>query len=327
MAAGEKMPGQKKRKREYIAGLAQLNFTIEFDWSKEEAKAMYDTAVPKVEKDTILYEDCIAGMNKMPEESVDLIIADPPFGIEFSGKGSQYNRKPDLVEEGYVEIGEEYSTFTEKWVKCLSRIMKPAASAYLLSGWTNLNDLLNAIKQTNLILVNHIIWKYQFGVFTKRKFVSSHYHVLFLVKNENDYFFNKCEQYAEDVWIIPRNYMPGQKKNGTKLPEDLIIKCINFSSRPGDIIFDPFMGNATTAVCAKGLYRHYHGFELNEKMKGIHEENLGSVKAGAFYKPLKEYLPSVEELVEKYPHLKKLVQKGATNTKKDATALDSFLQK
>ncbi|MHA1358268.1 MAG: DNA-methyltransferase [Candidatus Helarchaeota archaeon] len=313
------------QKRKYEAGLAQLNFKVKFDWELEEAEEIYKKTIHKIEKNVILYEDCVSGMKYMPEESVDLIIADPPFGIDFSGKGSQYNRNSKLVKDGYVEIKEDYDNFTEKWIECIPRIMKPTASAYLISGWTNLNDLLNALKKTDLILINHIIWKYQFGVFTRKRYVSSHYHILFLVKDEKNYFFNKYEHYPEDVWIIPRKYVPGQKKNSTKLPEDLVNKCINFSSKPGDIIFDPFMGNATTAVCAKGLYRHYYGFELNQKMKEIHEKNINSIKLGQFYKPLKEYLPSTEELLKKYPHLKKYVDEKNGQAKKKR-GLDSFLK-
>ncbi len=319
-----KKPTQKKS-RNYKAGLAQLNFKIEFDWSHEEARKLYETSIHKIEKNTILYQDCISGMKNLPEESVDLIIADPPFGINFSGKGSQYNRNSILVEDGYVEIKEDYDKFTEKWIQCLPRIMKKTASAYIFSGWTNLNDLLNAINKTDLKLVNHIIWKYQFGVFTKRKFVSSHYHILFLVKNEKKYFFNKYEYYPEDVWIIPRRYLPGQRKNGTKLPEDVVNKCINFSSKPGDLIFDPFMGNATTAICAKGLYRHYYGFEINQTMKEIHQNYINNIKVGQFFRPLKEYLPSKEELLKKYPHLKKYVNEIKKYSGKK-TRLDRYFE-
>ncbi|MBD3351299.1 MAG: site-specific DNA-methyltransferase [Candidatus Lokiarchaeota archaeon] len=248
-------------------------------------------------------------MKNMPDESVDLIIADPPFGIDFSGLESQYNRKSENVVDGYIEIDGSYDNFSKKWIQELFHIMKPESSAYLVSGWTNLRSILNAIEDTDLVLINHLIWKYQFGVFTKNKYVSAHYHILFVVKDEKSYFFNKYIYYPEDVWDIPREYHPGLKKNGTKLPEKLVNRMIQFSSKPGDLVFDPFMGNATTAICAKGLYRHFYGFELNEKMKDIHEMNLKAIKLGEFYEPLNAKLPSDEELVVKYPNLKKYVDK------------------
>jgi len=70
---------------------------------------------------------------------------------------------------------------------------------FVFSGWTNLKDILNALDEVGFITINHIIWKYQFGVLTKRKFVTSHYHILFVAKDEEKYKFNKIEHYPEDV--------------------------------------------------------------------------------------------------------------------------------
>jgi site-specific DNA-methyltransferase (adenine-specific) len=294
-----------KRKNPYIAGVAQMDFKPDFDWEKDEAVQLYQSAHHSIGPvDKILFDDCIEGMKNLPEESVDLIIADPPFGINFNGKGSQYNRDNDLVVEDYGEIIENYDEFTLQWISQIPRIMKETGSAYIFSGWTNLKDLLVAIDKNNLTLINHIIWKYQFGVFTKKKFVTSHYHVLFIVKNPKKYFFNKIEHYPLDIWDIPRNYAPGQKKNGTKLPEKVVMRAINFSSKPGDLIFDPFMGNGTTALSAKMTFRHYFGFEKNNKMESIITENLNSIKLGQEYRPYHTYLPSIEELAEKYPAIK-----------------------
>ena len=107
-----------------------------------------------------------------------------------------------------------------------------------------------------------------------------------------------------DIWDIPRVYRPGQQKNGTKLPENVVFRCIDFSSKPGDLIFDPFMGNGTTGVCAKAKFRHYLGFELNQKMKPILKNNLENVEIGESYQPYKNLIPDQKEIFKKYPHLK-----------------------
>jgi tRNA G10 N-methylase Trm11 len=146
-------------------------------------------------------------------------------------------------------------------------------------------------------------------VFTKRKFVTSHYHVLFCVKHPKKYFFNKIEHYPEDVWVISRKYRPGQAKNCTKLPEEVVSKCINFSSRPGDVIFDPFMGNGTTAVCAKSNFRHFIGYELNSNLKDIIERNLKKVETGSRYVPYTNLIPSMEKLAKKYPAVRRELRK------------------
>ncbi|MGV9171589.1 MAG: DNA-methyltransferase [Promethearchaeia archaeon] len=299
----------KENKKKYQAGMAQLHFKPDFDWNEKEAEKLYQDAQFPIAADKIAYLNCIEGMKKLPESSIDLIIADPPFGIDFDKIGSQYRRDNNFVVEGYNEIESDYDQFTLSWIKELPRIMKDTASAYIISGWTNLLDVLEASEKAGLYLINHIIWKYQFGVFTRKKFVTSHYHVLFLVKDEEQYFFNKIIHYPEDVWEIPRKYRPGQKKNSTKLPEKVVTRCIDFSSKPGDLILDPFMGNGTTAVCAKGSYRHFYGFEMNENLKEIIKNNLAKTTLGQFYKPYITNKPSAEELAKKYPAVRRYLKR------------------
>jgi len=229
---------------------------------------------------TIYYEDCIANIPKrIDDDSIDLIIADPPFGIRFDGKGSQYNRKSEFVVSGYEEIKQEnYHDFSKAWIKTIYPILKETGSAYIFSGWTNLKDILIAIDDAGFTTQNHLIWKYQFGVFTKRKYVTSHYHILFLVKNPKKYYFNKIDHYPEDVWEIKREYLPGEKKNSTKLPDKLVEKLLLYSSQENDIVLDPFMGNGTTAVACIKHKRNYLGFEINPNAKEIIDINISKAQ-------------------------------------------------
>ena len=130
----------------------------------------------------IFNTDCISGSKKEIEDnSIDLIITDPPYGISGDTLDKHYNRNEKNVLKGYVEIPtNEYENFSNKWIKQAERILKPGGSIYIVSGYTNLNFILNAIKKTSLKERNHIIWKYNFGVYTKNKYVSSHYHILYL---------------------------------------------------------------------------------------------------------------------------------------------------
>ncbi|NVM52739.1 MAG: site-specific DNA-methyltransferase [Candidatus Helarchaeota archaeon] len=213
--------------------------------------------------------------NRIDENQIDLIVADPPFGINFHKMGNQYNRKADFVVGGYNEISaENYYDFTSNWLKEASRVLKETGSCYIISGWSNLKDVLNAIENVNLHVINHIIWKYQFGVFTKRKFVTSHYHILFTVKNPKKYYFNKVDHYPEDVWVIKRPYRPGKEKNSTKLPEELVEKLILYSSKEKDLVLDPFLGNGTTISCCIKNNRNFIGFELNPACKEVIEEEI-----------------------------------------------------
>ncbi|CUT02433.1 DNA-methyltransferase [Candidatus Chrysopegis kryptomonas] len=217
----------------------------------------------KFEIDNIYCGDSLILMKDIPSDSIDLIITDPPFAIDFKAKRNNYNRDSERVLEGYNEIPKEkYYEFSLAWISQAYRILKPTGSMFVFSGWTNLKDILNAIDEAKFITINHIIWKYQFGVFTQRKFVTSHYHILFVVKDEKSYKFNKIEHYPEDVWIINREYWTGKIKTPTKLPTAIVKKIILYASDEGDLVFDPFLGSGQVAVVAKALNRHYLGFEI-----------------------------------------------------------------
>jgi site-specific DNA-methyltransferase (adenine-specific) len=158
------------------------------------------------------------------------------------------------------------------------RILKESGGMYVFSGWNNLADILNAIEEIGFITVNHIIWKYQFGVVTNRKFVTSHYHCLYICKNDKKRKFFPYERFGkeeknnqgrslhykdkEDVWEIKREYWTGDEKTPTKLPAEIIKKILQYSSEEGDLVFDPFLGSGQTAVVSKLLKRNYMGFEI-----------------------------------------------------------------
>tara|TARA_Y100000310_G_C20698933_1_gene827877 strand:- start:6143 stop:6910 length:768 start_codon:yes stop_codon:yes gene_type:complete len=236
----------------------------------------------------IYNEDCISGAKKyFADESVDLEIYDPPFGINESAFGSQYNRDEDNVIKGYVEAPADYLDFTRQWLTEAKRILKPNGSIYIISGWSNLLDVLSVIKELDLFLINHIIWKYNFGVFTKKKYVSSHYHILFLKKSKNAKItFNTESRFElddrdenaksllyrdlEDVWVIKKEYAKGKMKNKNKLPEALVRKMVQYSSNEGDIVCDFFMGNFTTAFASLKSGRIPVGFEKNKEAFEYH---------------------------------------------------------
>ncbi len=296
--------GTRRHRRRYIPHLAEFYFRPAYDWTVDKARTLYEqspTTVGPYAVDRTYYMDCVDGMSRLPDHSVDLVIADPPFGIDFDGRSGAYNRDDSLVVDGYGEVGENYLEFTEAWVDEMARVLRPTGSAYIFSGWTNLEAVLRAARLAGLHVLNHIVWHYPFGVFTRRKFVTSHYHIILAVRDPDRYFFNKIENYPQDVWTLRRPYHPGRSKNGTKLPVELVQRCVDYSSRPGDLVLDPFMGNGTTAVAARGSWRHYLGFEVNERLRAVIDQEVSHVRLGDLYQPYVERLPSIAELAEAYP--------------------------
>jgi len=235
--------------------------------------------VKKIEPDNIYNMDCIEGMKLIPDRKVDLVITDPPFAIDFKARRTNYNRAQDRVLEGYNEIPkEEYFDFTLSWMREVLRILKKSGSMYVFSGWNNLKDILVALDELGFITVNHIIWKYQFGVVTRRKFVTSHYHCIYVCIDEEARKFFPFSRFGkeekdrngsslhykdkEDVWFIKREYWNGDTKTPTKLPAELIRKILEYSSEEGDLVLDPFLGSGQVAVVSKLLNRRYLGFEI-----------------------------------------------------------------
>jgi len=247
----------------------------------------------------IYCEDCIDGAKKhIKSESVDLIICDPPFGINETSFDKHYKRKEDcLIIDGYVEAPSDYYKFTHDWISEAKRVLKPDGSFYIISGWSKLKEILNVLDDLDLCLQNHIIWKYNFGVFTRNKFVTSHYHILYVLKSDKakPTFNTHCRfgsgekdlygkslnyQDMEDVWTITKEFHQSKKKNKNKLPTALIEKMLLYSSNAGDVVCDFFQGNFTTASCSIDLGRIPIGFELNSESYNYNMPLLNDILFG-----------------------------------------------
>ena len=233
----------------------------------------------KTEINKIYNSNCIEGMLSVPKNKIDLVITDPPFAINFKAKKANYNRLSSRVMSGYNEIkAKDYYDFTYEWMSQVHRILKDSGSMYVFSGWNNLKDILRALDDVGFTTVNHIIWKYQFGVVTRKKFVTSHYHCLYVCKDDKKRKFFPFSRFKkdsknkdgrslhykdkEDVWEIKREYWTGDEKTPTKLPAELIEKLLQYSSQKNDIVLDPFLGSGQVAVVSKSMGRKFLGFEI-----------------------------------------------------------------
>lgn len=240
----------------------------------------------------IYCDDCIQGAQKyIDNDYVDLGIDDPPFGIGEKSFHKHYNRKNENIIDGYQEAPENYYKFTKEWLQQRYRTLKPNGVEVVIMGHTNLRDVLNAAEDCGFYLFNHVIWQYNFGVYTKHKFVTSHYHLLMYKKskhakitfnrncryNSNDKDGNNGSlqyQDMEDVWHIKREFARNKIKNSNKLPSELIKKIIMYLSNQDDVISDFFLGNFTTAKAALELGRQFVGFEINRQAYDYHIKDI-----------------------------------------------------
>lgn len=232
----------------------------------------------------IVTGDCIAVMAEMSPESVDLIVADPPYniGIDY-GSGSKADRRDD------------YDLWCGRWIGWCYRALKPHGSIWIISGQEHGADIDIAMRNAGLSIRNRITWHETFGVYCHNKFGRTSRPILYATKSKKDFTFNRDavtvpsarqEKYADkranpagkimgDVWHINRicgTFKERVKGVPTQLPTELVRRIIGVSSNPGDTVLDPFVGSGTTVVVAKEMGREAIGIELNPEYVRVAEK-------------------------------------------------------
>jgi site-specific DNA-methyltransferase (adenine-specific) len=226
----------------------------------------------------------------------DLIIADPPFNIQFDKSSHEYGASQYKLYQDDM-TGEDYLGFSREWIDLCYDALSSDGSMYVVSGWTNLVHILRAVEGSRFHLLNHIIWRYTWGVYTQHRFVTSHYHILLLVKDPKEYTFNRLEKYQEDVWDGQEVGDPGEPCQGEErwedgtvwffpeynrgndpdrikghpcqLPLKLLRKMILTSSDEGDLVGDVFSGSGGTILAARQTVRRVVGFEIDPEYEEV----------------------------------------------------------
>ncbi len=230
--------------------------------------------------------DSISFMKKIPEKSIDLIIADPPYNLYKDFHGNKFN------EENF----EEYANYTESWLNECIRILKNNGSIYVCCDWKSSLVIGNVINK-NLKLRNRITWEREKGRGAKSNWKNSMEDIFFATKSdeytfnledvkvrkkviapykengkpkdweqtEDGKFRNTCPSNFWDDISVPYWSMPENTAHPTQKPEKLLAKLILASSNKGDVVFDPFLGSGSTSVTAKKLGRKYLGVEQNPR--------------------------------------------------------------
>lgn len=261
----------------------------------------------------IQIQDCIAGMQALPDACVDLAFADPPFNI-----GYEYDEYEDRLES------EQYLDWCENWLKEVVRLLKPDGTFWLAIGDEYAAELKVMMQRTlGLTCRSWVIWYYTFGVNCKNKFSRSHAHLFHMVKDPKQFTFNADDpairvpsarqlvygdkranpkgrlpddtwilrpqdipesfQADEDTWYFPRingTFKERQGWHGCQMPEQLLGRIIRACSNPEEVVLDPFTGSGTTLAVAKKLNRQYLGFELSAEYGARAQQRLTDIEVG-----------------------------------------------
>ena len=246
---------------------------------------------------TIIKGDCIEELKQIPDESVDLIFADPPYFMQTEGELHRTNgTKFQGVEDEWDKFNnyKEYDEFCMQWIKECKRIMKKNASIWVIGAFQNIYRLGYIMQNLGFWILNDVIWSKPNAVpnFGGTRFQNSHETLLWCTKSKNaKYTFNyktmkhlNNEKQEKSVWNIGicignerLKDEDGKKVHSTQKPEKLLYNVIISSSKPGDIVLDPFFGTGTTGAIAKLTGRNYIGIEREEEYIKAAQDRLDGI--------------------------------------------------
>ena len=247
--------------------------------SKETLNENYNLPLNKIIKG-----NCIESMRSLPDNSIDVIFADPPYNLQLKNDLSRPDSsKVNGVTEEWDRFKsfEEYDKFTKDWISEAQRILKPEGTIWVIGSYHNIFRVGNAMQNLGFWILNDIIWHKSNPMpnFKGTRFTNAHETIIWASKNHNSkYNFNYHAMKSLNEGIQMRSdwYIPicsggerikdsnGNKIHSTQKPEALLYRVLLSSSKKDDIILDPFFGTGTTGAVAKKLGRNFIGLERED---------------------------------------------------------------
>ena len=250
---------------------------------------------------TIIAGDCQESLALIPDNSVDLVFADPPYWMQTEGEllrtnGTKFSGVEDQWDK--FDTYKEYDEFSTKWLKECRRILKPNGSIWVIGAFQNIYRLGYIMQNLDFWILNDIVWSKPNAVpnFGGTRFKNSHETLLWCTKSqEAKYTFNyktmkhlNGDKQDKSVWDISicigserLKDANGKKIHSTQKPQELLYKIILSSTKPGDVVLDPFFGTGTTGAIAKRLGRNYIGLERDAKYIEVAKKRIEEVKQEA----------------------------------------------
>ncbi|MEX3007969.1 site-specific DNA-methyltransferase [Hoeflea sp. TYP-13] len=248
--------------------------------------------------DTIIKGDCVAALEALPEKSVDVIFADPPYNLQLGGDLHRPDHsKVDAVDNSWDQFDsfQAYDAFTRAWLLACRRVLKPSGTIWVIGSYHNIFRVGTVLQDLNFWILNDIVWRKTNPMpnFRGRRFQNAHETMIWasLGQNAKGYTFNYEAMKAanEDVqmrsdWLFPicsggerLKGDDGKKIHPTQKPEALLARVLMSSSKPGDVVLDPFFGSGTTGAVAKRLGRHFVGIEREQDYIDAAQKRIAGV--------------------------------------------------
>ena len=250
------------------------------------------------ESHRIVLGDCVAAMAKLPAESVDLVFADPPYNLQLQGDLKRPDdSRVDAVDDDWDKFASfaAYDDFTGAWLLACRRVMKPAATLWVIGSYHNIYRVGTILQDLGFWILNDVVWRKSNPMpnFRGRRFTNAHETLIWAARDAGakGYTFNYEALKAgnDDVqvrsdWTLALctgeerlKGANGKKLHPTQKPEALLARVILAASRPDDLVLDPFCGTGTTGAVAKRLGRRFVGIEREAGYAKAAEKRLAAV--------------------------------------------------
>ena len=247
--------------------------------------------------DLVIEGDCIARMNALPEGCADLIFADPPYNLQLKGDLHRPDQsKVDAVDDHWDQFDSfaDYDRFTREWLTAARRVLKDTGSIWVIGSYHNIFRVGATLQDLGFWILYDVIWRKSNPMpnFRGKRFTNAHETMIWATKHpKQQYTFNyeamkalNDELQMRSDWTLPicagherLKGADGQKAHSTQKPESLLHRVIVSSTKPGDVILDPFFGSGTTGAVAKRLGRHFIGIEREKKYADVARARIAEI--------------------------------------------------
>jgi modification methylase len=251
--------------------------------ARQAAPAVAEESVP-LPIDTILVGDCVQHMNALPAGSVDLIFADPPYNLQLEqGLTRPDQSKVDAVDDAWDKFDSfaHYDIFTRAWLGAARRVLKPDGALWVIGSYHNIFRVGAALQDLDFWLLNDVIWRKANPMpnFRGTRFTNAHETLIWAARGKQSRvtFNYEALKLANDEtqmrsdWLFPICSGGERLKDGgaekvhpTQKPEALLYRVLAATTKPGDVVLDPFFGTGTTGAVAKKLGRRFIGIERED---------------------------------------------------------------
>ncbi len=243
----------------------------------------------------ILVGDCIEVMAGLPAGSVDMIFADPPYNLMLNHELWRPNQtRVDGVSDDWDRFKDfsSYDEFTRAWLVAARRVLKPTGTLWVIGTYHNIFRVGAILQDLGYWILNDVVWikVNPMPNFQGMRFTNSHETLIWAqVEKGAPYTFNyhSLKFFNEDLqmrsdWLLPicsgkeRLRKDGKKSHATQKPEALLYRVLLASTKPGDVVLDPFFGTGTTGVVANRLNRRWIGIERQADYADLARQRIAS---------------------------------------------------